>query len=606
MVESSSPVDKARQSGNEKSSKGDPFSLDPHTIRDPERLAANITRLMEEAQRAAEMIAERGDAPSRGDLRIEQFDALARIWSYWFADPARAMQAQASLFAELARLLLSLSPGADADAPRQPLLSDKRFRHADWSRPPFDFLRRAYLILCRWSEGLVTRMEDLDEETREKLHFHLSQLLASLSPSNFLLTNPEVLRETLLSSGDNLVQGMTMFNEDLARGNGLLRIRQTDESQFELGRNLANTPGKVVARSPLAEIIQYEPQTKTVLKRPLIICPPWINKFYILDLSPEKSFVRWALDQGHTVFIISWVNPDERLRDKGWEAYIAEGLDLALDTAQEATGEDRFNLIGYCVGGTLLASALAYKAKSGDDRVATASLFAAMVDFSHPGDLRHFVSPPQVEWLEREMSERGHLESTRMAAAFNMLRSEDLIWPYCVNTYLRGRMPRAFDLLYWNSDATCMTPANHNFYLRNFYLENRLARGELRLFGEKLSLSEVEIPIFCLAAKEDHIAPARSVYAGCGYFGREPTFVLTGSGHIAGVINPPKPRKYRYWSGSHRATSYENWTAAATEEPGSWWPVWQSWVETQDNARTDARSVNSCAALADAPGIYVR
>jgi polyhydroxyalkanoate synthase len=452
----------------------------------------------------------------------------------------------------------------------------------------------------------VEQAEGLDEHTRHKARFYVSQISNAISPSNFILTNPELFRETVASNGENLVRGMKMLAEDIGAGGGDLKLRQSDYSKFALGRNLATTPGKVVARSALAEIIQYEPKTKKVLKRPLLICPPWINKFYILDLNPQKSFVNWAVEQGHTVFVISWVNPDERHGRKDWNDYIEEGIRFALDTVEEETGEREVNAIGYCVGGTLLAAALALFAKEGDERIRTATFFTTQVDFTHAGDLKVFVDEEQIAALESAMSSKGYLEGNKMATAFNMLRSNDLIWPYVVNNYLRGKEPLPFDLLYWNADSTRMPAANHSFYLRNCYLENKLARGEMVMAGKKLSLKDVKIPVFNQASREDHIAPARSVFKGSSLFGGDVAFILAGSGHIAGVVNPPASKKYQYWTGGKPKGSFQGWLEKAKEHPGSWWPHWQAWIERHDNASVPARKAAARRApLGEAPGLYV-
>jgi polyhydroxyalkanoate synthase len=398
-----------------------------------------------------------------------------------------------------------------------------------------------------------------------------------------------------------------MLAEDIAAGKGDLKLRQADYSKFAVGRNLAMTPGKVIARSALAEIIQYEPATEKVLKRPLLICPPWINKYYILDLNPEKSFIRWAVDQGHTVFVISWVNPDERHGRKDWEAYVEEGLRFALDTVEEETGAGEVNAVGYCVGGTLLAAALALFAQEGDERIRTATFLTTQVDFTYAGDLKVFVDEDQVAAVERSMNEKGYLEGTKMATAFNMLRSGDLIWPYVVNNYMRGKDPLPFDLLYWNADSTRMAAANHSYYLRNCYLDNTLAQGRMELAGRTLSLSDIKIPVYNLATKEDHIAPARSVFLGSRYFGGKVEYVLTGSGHIAGVVNPPRSMKYQYWTGGKPTGSLEDWMAKATETAGSWWPHWQQWILAQDDRRVKARKPGKgVKVLGEAPGTYVK
>ena len=347
-----------------------------------------------------------------------------------------------------------------------------------------------------------------------------------------------------------------------------------------------------------------------MLKRPLLICPPWINKFYILDLNPEKSFIRWAVEQGHTVFVVSWVNPDERHGAKSWEAYIREGLQYGLDTIEQATGEREVNAVGYCVGGTLLAAALALMAQEGDDRIRSVTFFATQVDFTYAGDLKVFVDEDQVAAVERSMNEKGYLDGTKMATAFNMLRSGDLIWPYVVNNYMRGKDPLPFDLLYWNADSTRMAAANHSYYLRNCYLENTLSQGRMELAGHTLSLSDIKIPVYNLATKDDHIAPARSVFLGSQYFGGKVDYVLTGSGHIAGVVNPPQSKKYQYWTGGKPVGSLEDWMAKATETMGSWWPHWQDWIVRQDNRRVKARKPGKggkgVKVLGDAPGSYVK
>ena len=381
-----------------------------------------------------------------------------------------------------------------------------------------------------------------------------------------------------------------MLAEDIEAGHGDLKIRQSDAAMFEVGRNLAITPGKVIFENELMQLIQYAPATETVLKRPLLIVPPWINKFYILDLTPEKSFIKWCVDQGLTVFVISWVNPDAHLANKTFEDYMREGPLAALDVIEQATGERKVHAIGYCVGGTLLAVTLAYMAAKGDDRIASATFFAAQVDFTHAGDLKVFVDEEQIAALERHMAERGYLEGRKMANAFNLLRSNDLIWPYVINNYLKGKEPFPFDLLYWNSDATRMPAANHSFYLRNCYLENRLAKGEMVIGGEKLDLKKVQIPIYNLATREDHIAPAKSVLLGSKFFGGPVRFVLAGSGHIAGVVNPPGKMKYQYWTGPNRAApTSTNGSPSAKEHPGSWWPDWLEWLKKQDPTEVPAR-----------------
>jgi polyhydroxyalkanoate synthase len=420
-------------------------------------------------------------------------------------------------------------------------------------------------------------------------------------------TNPDLLRTTLAENGENLVRGMKMMVEDIKAGKGTLKLRQSEAGTFDVGVNLATTPGKVVFQNDLFELIQYTPTTETAVKRPLLIVPPWINKFYILDLNPEKSFIRWAVGQGLTVFVISWANPDARLADKSFEDYMRDGILAAVDRARAITGEKSVTTMGYCVGGTLLAVTLAYLAAKGDTRIASATLLTTQVDFENAGDLKVFVDEEQVKLVESRMDVRGYLEGTSMSAAFNMLRPNDLIWPYVVNVYLKGQHPFPFDLLYWNSDSTRMPAANHSFYLRNCYLDNKLSKGEIILGGERLDLGRVTIPIYNLAAKEDHIAPAKSVFVGSACFGGDVTYVMAGSGHIAGVINPPEKVKYQYWTGGKPAGDFGAWVASAHETPGSWWPHWLEWTVSQAPERVKARkSGGRFKTLGDAPGTYVK
>ena len=500
--------------------------------------------------------------------------------------------------------------GADVPPVAAPAAGDKRFNDPEWTQNQFfDFLKQAYLLTTDWAGKLVSDAADLSPHTRQKAEFYVRQITNALSPTNFVLTNPELLRETFISNADNLVRGMHMLAEDIAAGGGDLKIRQSDASMFEVGRNLAVTPGKVIFQNELMQLIQYSPSTETVLKRPLLIVPPWINKFYVLDLTPEKSFIKWCVDQGLTVFCISWVNPDARLAQKGFEDYVRQGPLAALDAIKEATGEDKVHAIGYCVGGTLLAVTLAAMAARQDERIVSATLFAAQVDFTYAGDLKVFVDEEQVSALEQRMAERGYLEAGAMASVFNMLRSNDLVWPYVINNYLHGKAPFPFDLLYWNSDATRLPAANHSFYLRNCYLDNKMSKGKMMLGNTPIDLKAIKIPIYNLATREDHIAPAKSVMLGSKYFGGEVKFVVSGSGHIAGVVNPPAKKKYQYWTGPKpRNADVEGWLAKAKENPGSWWPDWLLWITRQSPTEVPARVPGDGALkpIEDAPGSYVK
>ncbi len=603
-----------RPPGDEKS-KG-PAGPDEAPAPDFDLLAQNMSRFMEEAGKVTAAYLkpiERGEAKGgAADEVSEMVKTIGRVAERWVTDPTKIIEAQASLTSDFMNLwasTLKRASGEEAPPVVEPDKRDARFADPDWSaHPMFDFVKQAYLIGSRWAESMVDRAEDLDPHTREKARFYVKQIASALSPSNFVATNPELLRETLKQNGENLVRGMKMLAEDIEAGGGELKIRQSDGRAFEVGVNIATTPGKVVYRNEIIELIQYAPATEQVVKRPLLIVPPWINKFYILDLNAEKSFIRWCVAQGLTVFCISWVNPDERHALKDFESYMREGIFAALDAIEEATGEKRVTAIGYCVGGTLLGVTLAYMAATKDKRIESATFFTTQVDFSKAGELSVFVDEDQIRSVEEQMAQRGYLDGARMAGAFNMLRPNDLIWSYAVNNYLKGKLPTAFDLLYWNSDSTRMPAANHSFYLRGCYLENRLSKGEMVIGGTTLDLKAVKIPVYNLAAREDHIAPAPSVFTGSQCFGGPVDYVMAGSGHIAGVINPPGKVKYQYWTGGKPEGVFEDWVKGATEHPGSWWPHWLDWIKAQAPKTVPAREPGGgkLAPLGDAPGSYVK
>ena len=588
----------------------------PPALPDVEALATNVAHFVEKGGKAlAAFLAPRETnptTPTLGEEVTEAVKSIGNVAQYWLADPTRTAQAQSALshdFVNLWAHTLRRLTGQEEKPVAPPPPGDKRFAGKDWEANPFyDFLRQAYVMTSNWALELVDKADQVDAHTRDKAAFYVRQLSSALAPSNFLVTNPELLRETFEQSGANLVRGADILAEDIEAGGGSLKIRQVDHSKFELGVNLAVTPGKVVFRNDLIELIQYTPTTDEVYKRPLLIVPPWINKFYILDLNPEKSFIRWAVAQGLTVFVISWINPDSRHRDKDFAAYMKEGVFAALDAVKDATSEDNVTAIGYCVGGTLLSSTLAYMAEKGDTRIESATLFTTQVDFRYPGDLRVFVDEAQIAATEEKMKDTGYLDGAKMANAFNMLRPNDLIWSYVVNNYIRGKAPMAFDLLAWNSDSTRMTAANHSYYLRNCYLNNNLTKGEMVLDGVKLDLGKVTVPIYNLASREDHIAPAKSVFIGAQYFGGPMKYVMAGSGHIAGVVNPADKPKYQYWTGPRPSGKFEDWVAKAKETPGSWWPDWIQWIAEQAPEKVPARQPGDgkLKPICDAPGEYVR
>jgi polyhydroxyalkanoate synthase len=585
----------------------------PFLTPEVERFAANVARIMEEGGKALSAYAQpRGDGAGRAEQVVDIVRTIGQVAERWMADPAKVAEAQRSFadgFLELWSSSLKRFSGEAAKPVVEPDPKDGRFKDPEWTTHPFfDFLKQAYLHGSRWADRMVAEADELDPQTRQKAAFYVKLLSNAVSPSNFVPTNPELIRETLSSQGENLVRGMKMLAEDIAAGKGELRIRQTDRSGFEVGKNLATTPGKVVFRNELFELIQYSPSTEKVRARPVLIIPPWINKFYILDLTPEKSMIKWCVDQGLTVFCVSWVNPDERHANKSFDHYMRDGIMTAVDVAREITGSPQVDAVGYCVGGTLLAVTLAYMAAKGDERIASATFLTAQVDFTHAGDLKVFADEQQIAAVEQRMAELGYLEGGRMADAFNMIRSNDLIWPYVVNNYLKGKTPFPFDLLYWNSDATRMPAANHSFYLRGCYLNNDLSQGRMEICGEVLDLKKIKVPTYNIATREDHIAPARSVFLGTQLFGGPARFVLAGSGHIAGVVNHPARMKYQHWIGEDPQGELEDWIKAAEEKPGSWWPDWRAWLAAMDATAVPARipGDGKYPALEDAPGSYVK
>ncbi len=570
-----------------------------------------LTRWLEEQ---SEKTADKGllaaeDSVALGSL----FDAAASLMS----DPERLLRAQADLISRqmdlwqnaLARTLGQEGPEdreADNDIPGPP---DRRFSAREWQQGDvFDYLKQSYLLVSDWAQELLQESDALDVHERRRAIFFTRQLIDSLSPANFLLTNPQALHRVLTSKGENLVRGLEAFAADLERGDGQLLIRQSDEQAFDVGHNLATTAGKIVWRNELMELIQYGSTGKTVFRRPLLVVPPWINKYYILDLTPEKSLVRWAVQQGHTVFVISWVNPGPELRHKGFDNYMSEGILAALDAIEQATGESSVNAMGYCVGGTLLAATLAYMAAMDDGRIASATFMAAQTDFEEAGDLLVFIDEAQIAGIEADMAVHGFLPGRAMALTFNMLRDNDLIWSFYVRNYLLGEKPAAFDLLYWNADSTNLTEANHSFYMRQCYLHNNLAKGRMEVKGVRLDLKKITIPCYNLATEEDHIAPAISVCKMGHLFGGPVRFVLSGSGHIAGVINPPSQDKYHYRTSRRKPANLAAWRQAASRQSGSWWPDWQRWVARHGGGKVPARVPGGSVlpALDDAPGRYVK
>jgi polyhydroxyalkanoate synthase len=531
------------------------------------------------------------------------------------ADPNKLLQAQMELWGQYMKLWQVTAQrmmGQTVAPLAEPAKGDKRFNDPAWKdEVVFDYLKQSYLLTARWLQHTVKDVEGIDDKTAQKVDFYTRQFIDAMSPSNFAMTNPQVVKATVESKGENLVKGLQNLLTDLERGKGKLAIRQTDMKAFQVGGNVATSPGKVVFQNDVMQLLQYAPSTDEVYAMPLLIVPPWINKFYILDLKPENSFIKWATEQGYTVFVISWVNPGERLINLGFEDYMKQGPLAALDAIEQATGEKKVSAIGYCIGGTLMATTLAYMAARGDDRIAACTFFTAQVDFTEPGELGVFIDEDQLAGVEEIMSKKGYLEGTEMATTFNMLRANDLIWSFVVNNYLMGKDPFPFDLLFWNADATRMPAAMHMYYLRNMYQKNLLQKpGGLVIDNVPIDLRKITIPTYLQAGKDDHIAPAKSVYKATQLFSGPVRFMLAGSGHIAGVVNPPRNKKYQHWL-NETATNpptLDEWRAGATEYPGSWWNDWDKWLSVQSGPKVPARvpGAGGLPALEDAPGSYVK
>ncbi len=594
----------------------DAISADSFAQLDREKFAHNMMRVGVQTQQLLteffKRMAERDGSAPLDPLNISgAFLALAKAMG---EDRETVMTGQVQLWKDWMGLWETTALrilGGEAPAMIEPASGDRRFRDAEWQRNEiFDFIKQSYLLTANSLQQMVAHLHGIPDNERKRIEFYTKQFADAFAPTNFPLTNPEVMRATLKSNGENLVKGLDNLLADIERGKGELSIRQSADG-FVLGQNIATAPGKVVFRNQLMELLQYDPVTEQVYERPLLIFPPWINKFYILDLRPENSFIRWLTAQGYTVFVVSWANPDESQAELGFEDYMRDGIFAALDAVKDATGVPDPNCVGYCIGGTLLAATLAYMAAKNDSRVHSATFWAAQTDFSEAGDLSVFVDEAQLEALQEQMKASGGLlKGSKMAGAFNMLRANDLIWSFVINNYMLGKQPMPFDLLYWNSDTTRMPEKLHLSYLRQCYRDNALALGKMMLGGVTLDLSKVKVPVYLQSAREDHIAPAKSVFKGAHLFGGPVRFIIAGSGHIAGVINPPAARKYQYWTNDAKAKALdvEDWRNGAIEHPGSWWTDWDKWLAKLSGEKIPARKPGDgkLKVLCDAPGTYVK
>lgn len=540
--------------------------------------------------------------------------AFLTLATHMLKEPERMLEAQGRLFTDYAALMGMTAKRlrGEAAAPvKEPGRDDRRFKDKAWDEDVvYDFIKQAYLLTSDWLQSTVQDVRGLDPDTQRKVRFYTRRYVNALSPTNFIGTNPAVLRATVESKGQNLVNGVSRLLDDLERGRGRLEISMTDTKAFRIGENVATTPGAVVFQNELMQLIQYAPTTETVLRRPLLIVPPWINKYYVLDLQPKNSFIKWAVGQGHTVFVVSWVNPTAALSSKSFDDYMLEGPLAALQAIERATGEREANAIGYCIGGTLLAATLAYMAAKEDRRIPAATFFTTMMDFSDSGELSVFIDEEQLQHLESRMHEQGYLEGRYMRQVFNLMRDNDLVWSFVVNNYLLGRDPVAFDLLYWNADSTRMPAMMHAFYLRKMYLENKLVEaGGITLDGVPIDLRRVHLPAYVLSTREDHIAPWKSTYRATQLFKGPVRFVLAASGHIAGVINPPAAKKYGYWTKPETPADPDAWLDGAEAKDGSWWPDWDRWAAGQGGREPVSPRIPGAGALPaiePAPGSYVK
>ncbi len=586
----------------------------PENDFDPSKLAETVSNISEQYQSILHDFMssqEQSDKFNMDPLGLNQ--AYLDLTASMIKNPEKLLDAQMEAWNAYTNLWFgaaSKAMGQPAEATIAPEKSDRRFKHEAWENNPFfDFIKQSYLVTANAMQSVVADAEGLDEKDAQKLRFYTQQFVDTLSPTNFALTNPQVLEATLESHGENLIKGLQNFCEDFDSENGKLRIKMTDQTAFELGKNVATSPGKVVFQNEMLQLIQYSPLTDEVNKRPLLIIPPWINKFYILDLQEKNSLIKYQVEQGHTVFVVSWVNPDEKLRDKDFENYVLEGALAAVDAVEKATGENEINAIGYCIGGTLLAATLAYMSKKKDKRIVSATFYVTLLDFSEPGDLGVFIDEQQIASLEEDMNELGYLDGSRMANSFNMLRSNDLIWSFYVNNYLLGKEPFPFDLLYWNSDSTRMPAKMHSTYLRKMYLENSFKEpGGMIIDGVPIDLRDIKTPSYFISTEEDHIAPWKSTILGAQLLSGPVRFVLGKSGHIAGIVNPPAANKYGYLTGGKPDTDADTWYANTKAHEGSWWKDWDKWIKKYTGEKVQARQPGEgeLKAIEDAPGSYVK
>ena len=620
----------AQGKANATKPKADQHKADPNTgagkakpeaaqvkMPDPVELSKSVAKIAERSQKLIMDFMEKRSMADDKQANMDPFNiggAFLELTQRMMADPAYLMKAQAELwhsYMDLWQYTTRRWMGEEVNPIASPSAGDKRFKDQEWEdNAVFDYIKQSYLLTARWMQDTVHKVDGIDTKQRQKIDFYTRQFIDALAPSNFVGTNPAVIRATLESGGENLINGLENLLRDLERGEGELVVTMTDKAAFKVGENIAVTPGQVVYENPLAQLIQYNPTTDKVHKRPLLVLPPWINKFYILDLKPENSFIKWAVDQGHTVFVVSWVNPDKTLADKSFEDYMRLGVFDMIDQIEKQTGEKSVNAVGYCLGGTLLSSTLAVMARRGTaDRIASATFLTTLTDFEESGEVSVFVDEEQLSHLEDKMADSGYFDALDMHRVFNMLRANDLIWSFVVNNYLLGKDPFPFDLLFWNGDSTRLPAAMHLFYLRNMYQKNLLVQPDaLTLDGTPVDLRKVKTPTYMLSTRDDHIAPWHSTYKATQLYQGDTRFVLAASGHIAGVVNPPAKEKYCFWTNDKLAPTADEWLQGTQEHAGSWWPNWQDWVKGYTDGEVAPRdpAKGKLKPIEPAPGRYVK
>lgn len=587
---------------------------------DPFTLAQNMFDLAQQVQRIS---TQAPDTQPPGDL-LGQF-ALLSPWPVYqtisqayqklLENPGNFMHATQTYMHDLTTLwqnagigALHKDPNTDTVIIEKP--GDKRFSDEEWEKNPFfRLMKESYLLWDRWLQDITEGIQGLDPETRLRLNFYVRQVRDAFAPTNFFWSNPESLKATIETSGGNILQGVRNFLEDVESSKGQFNVKMTNREAFHLGDNLAATPGKIIYQNDLIQLIQYEPAVKEVFEVPVVIVPPCINKYYIFDLRPHNSFVKWLVDKGHTVFIISWVNPDEKLAHKRFEDYVLDGVVQALEVASKITKKPQVNAVGFCIGGNFLAAASGYLARVKRPLLASMTYLATLFDFKNAGELRVFINEDQLTELERQVKAKGYLDGRMLQRTFNLLRANDLIWSFVISNYYLGRTPSAFDFLYWNADSTNLPANMYTYFIRKMYLENRLVKPDGILVNDiPIDLSKIKTPAFVLNTREDHIAPWMCGYEGAKLFQGPVTFMLGGSGHIAGIFNPPSSNKYGYWTAPEIVEDPAQWFQNATETKGSWWETWETWLRTYAGKKVKSQTVGSKAfpVIEPAPGSYVK